>query len=62
MQYCDILQDLCNRSPRIPEQIMFSSSTTFGLKGSGEKCIYWSKDNRHCKTEGHTRHHQKINV
>ncbi|KAG5892168.1 hypothetical protein JTB14_026406 [Gonioctena quinquepunctata] len=64
VEFCEIMQDLCNRNPRFIKQIMFSDEATFCLNGSvnRQNCRYWSRDNPHWMMDGHTQYPQKVNV
>lgn len=64
LQFCEIMQDLCNRNPRFVRNILFSDEATFCLHGSvnRQNCRYWSRENPHWIIEAHTQHPQKVNV
>lgn len=64
MQFCEVMQDLCNQNPRFIRQILFSDEATFCLNGkvNRQNCRYWSTANPHWMTEAHTQYPQKVNV
>lgn len=64
IEFCEIMQNVCNHNPRFLRNILFSDEATFCLNGSvnRQNCRYWSRENPHWMMEKHTQYPQKVNV
>ena len=61
--FCEMLTEKIQRQPSLTKNICFSNACFF-FNGNVNKqnCPYWSDENLHLFTEGHTQNPQKLNV
>ncbi|XP_071055356.1 histone-lysine N-methyltransferase SETMAR-like [Onthophagus taurus] len=64
MEFCEIMQNRCDRNPLFIYNVLFSDEATFCLNGTVKRqnCRYWSNENPHWISEVHTQYPQKVNV
>lgn len=63
-EFCEQMQNLCNRDYNLVKNIIFSDEATFCLNGTvnRQNCRYWAIENPHWMMESHSQHPQKLNV
>lgn len=64
LQFCEIMQPICNQDENFAANILFSDEATFYLNGTvnSQNCRYWSQENPHWIQEAHCQSPQKLNV
>lgn len=64
VEFCDIMMDMIVGDNRILNNVVFSDEATFELSGNLNRhnCRYWSSENPHWRSDGHTQFKKKVNV